>query len=333
MYQRSKFIGTPLFQLTIDRRARLTVLAAAIIFWLAFAGNIEAQTQDAEIRRAAAVKKAEFFTDRMRPNAAGQLLNQADEKDRREIIRRFTEGAKWWHIAGNHAKEFDALGEVVRSYQALKEFPAALDALNLALAAALDADSSMLKFAVLNSIGQNYRLMNNNRRAVEYFQEALLILQSEKLRREWLTQNQKEERAAAILTRYEKSPFSRTEILDRQTTIDISEARVLVLINQTISYQALGAFEKAAESGEQTLTEARRAAQNGVSAYGYGEIFKFARRAAQLQIDAGSRARAAQLIEEELVRAADNSELKKELSGLLKLIKSGNNNLKGDDNW
>lgn len=333
MCERGEFIEMQLLKSKGNRRARLNVLAVAIIFWLSFAAHINAQTPDAETQRTAAIKKAEFLTDRMRPNADGQPLNWANETDRREIVRRFTEGAKWWHIAGDHANEFDALSEVVRGYQALKDFPAALDALNLALAAALEADRAMLKFAALNGIGENYRLMNNERRAVEYFQESLLILQSSKLRDEWLAQNQTAERAAAILTRYEKSPYSRAEILDRQTTIDISEARVLVLINQTKSYQSLGALEKAAAAGEQTLTEARRAQQTGVSAYGYGEIFKFARRAAQLQFDAGNRPRAAQLIKQELTVAAGNTALEKDLNELLKLIESGSKTLKGDDNW
>lgn len=321
--------GEARYKITLVERGRATAKEKRT------AGTAVVPQRDDEKRRAAEAK-AKFLTDRLRPNANGQMLNWANKDDLREIVGRFNEGAQWWHAAGNHVKEFETFQEVARIYGDLGDLPAALKTTRQAIAVARETGKSSLEFSALYGIGQIYRQIGNAPRAVEYLNQSLDILRSKKLRADWLAQYQSGEYGDAAALRYNHLRISHAEIFDRQTDADLRGLETRILMELATIHQQLGAKVQAAQFGAQALEVAQRTAASGIGAFGYGELFKIARRAAQFFIDAGNRERARQIIADEIVRVGDIPEveqIKKNLTELQKLIESGATDLKGNDTW
>lgn len=267
-------------------------------------------------------EKAKFATDRSRPNGSGQMLNWADGADRREIIQRFEEGAKLWHQAGRHVEEFEALGEVAAGYGYFNEFQSALDAAIRGLAAARETNDRSLEFTALSGVGEIYKKLNEPRRAVENLNKALTLLQTKEMRRDWASKYGLDKHADSMLERQKHLKISRAEKIDRQTEADLRGLQTRTLVNVAEIHKASGDAARAAEVYAQALAAARPAA-NGLTNFGYGEIFKIIRAAAQSYLDSKQPQRAAAMIKEEIKRAAGNDALETDLRRLLEQVENG----------
>lgn len=178
--------------------------------------------------------------------------------------------------------------------------------------------------------------MNQPRRALEYLNKSLILLQSEGLLNDWRAKYQSDDHAESILARYSQLQLSHPELLDRQTAADLSGLETRTILNAAMIHSKLGETIPAAELSFKALAAAQRTTGRGISAFGEGEIFKIVRTVAQYNINARKRKRAVQIVESEITRAAGNryfGQLESELTALLKLIKNGATDLKGSDNW
>lgn len=306
--------------------------AIFVVFMLAGGSFVEAQTPKSNAaqpsptpsaqQRREYEEKAKFATDRLRPNNSGQMLNWADAADRREIIRRFEDGAKLWHQAGRHVEEFETLGEVVAGYAYLNEFQPALEAAIIGLTAVRETGNRSIEFAALSGISEIYKKTNEPHRAVESLNKALTLLQSDAMRHDWSPKYGLGPHTDAMLERQKHLKISRTEKINRQTEADIRALQTRTLMSIADIHKASGEPARAAVIYAQALAAAHPTT-TGLTNFGYGEIFKIIRTVAQSYLDLKQPNRAVELIEEEIKRAAENEYLETDLRGLLEQVKTG----------
>lgn len=329
-------------QLSKIEFAKFSRFVNAILFALALTGSSFVCAQEPQTKRHLPVtaqtdeqreaeRKARFATDRSRPKADGQLLNWADAADRRKIIRRFEEGAIWWHEAGNHREEFDALVEAADGYAYLNELTPALQTFNQALTVARKTADRAGEIQALTAIGKTYERKNEPRRAVEYFNQVLTVLRAKEFQNLIAAELAKAKDTDEMLAIQKAKKFSRAKIIHLRTEAEIRRQEVAALMYIADVHKKLGDHKRVAETRLKALATARAASTDSDKGeivqilFNEHRIFKIIRLAAQSYLDAKQPKRAIELLEKEITqaRAAKNSETEKALTEILADIESG----------
>jgi CHAT domain-containing protein/tetratricopeptide (TPR) repeat protein len=184
---------------------------------------------------------------------AETLFAENKPESRRQAADKYVEAAGHWRAADDKAAEALALYNAGDTFNRLRDFPAALNWLNQALAVQRELNNRSAAAATLNNLGAVYSAMNDKAKAVELFNQSLA------LRREVKDAAGEAITLGNLATTYSdlgerrKALDAHKQVLAMRRSTNNRRGEALTLNNIGSTYLSLGEKRKAVDQFQQSL--------------------------------------------------------------------------------